>query len=225
MKTLTLFTYLLLGGIWASCNQGTTEIVEHSAVAPSEESVETQTEGTQKAYFASGCFWCVEAIYESVTGVEEAISGYAGGTQENPTYEQVGRGETDHAESVAVIYNPEKVSFKTLVKVYYASQDPTTVNGQAPDFGKQYRSIIFYQNEEEKQIAQAYKDSLNTSGTYDAPIATEILPLQKFWKAEAYHQNYERNNPNNPYVRKVSIPRLNRFKAKMPEVLKETSGH
>jgi peptide-methionine (S)-S-oxide reductase len=221
MKAFLFLTAFFFGSLLSSCDQlSDNTYSETEAIAPVQVAEAELDTTLEKAYFASGCFWCVEAVYESVAGVEEAISGYAGGTQKNPTYEQVGRGQTDHAESVEVLYDPEKVSFKTLVAVYYASQNPTTVNGQEPDFGKQYRSIIFYQNETEKGIAQAYKDSLDASGTYEDPIATEIVPLTTFWKAEAYHQDYERNNPDNPYVRKVSIPRLNRFKAKMPQVLK-----
>lgn len=178
-------------------------------------------EGLSVAYFASGCFWCVEAVYESVEGVEEAISGYSGGKEKNPSYRQVSAGATGHAEAVAVYYDPEVVDFRTLVKVFYASQDPTTVNGQHPDYGSQYRSIIFYSNEEEKAIAMEEKKLLGESGMYSEPIATEISAFVKFWEAEEYHQDYERRNPNQPYVRSVSIPRLNRFKEKMPEVLKK----
>jgi len=131
----------------------------------------------------------VEAIYESVKGVKEAVSGYAGGKEQNPTYQQVGAGRTGHSETVKVYYDPNVVSFTTLVKVYYGSQNPTTVNGQHPDYGPQYRSIVFYQNEKEKQIAETYKAKLEASGVYSKPIATEIIPLVKFWKAEDYHQN------------------------------------
>jgi len=152
------------------------------------------------AYFASGCFWCVEAVYESVRGVEEAVSGYSGGNTPNPTYD------------------PEVVTYETLVKVYYGSHDPTTVNGQRPDFGTQYRSIIFYQNETEKEIAEAFKAKV--ADEYSKPIATEIVPFEKFWVAEDYHQNFERLNPDHSYVRSVSIPRLRRFQAKFPELLK-----
>ena len=178
-------------------------------------------EGLETAYFASGCFWCVEAVFESVYGVEEAISGYAGGTKKNPTYQEVGGGRTDHAEAVEVYYDPTKIDFRTLVKVFYGSQDPTTVNGQHPDYGRQYRSIIFFQNEEERMIAEEEKKKLGESGMYDKPIATEISELTKFWKAEDYHQDFERLNPNQSYVRAVSVPRLNRFKSKFPELLKE----
>lgn len=175
----------------------------------------------QKAYFAAGCFWCVEAVFESVDGVADAISGYSGGTEKNPTYDDVGYGRTSHAEAVEVIYDPAVVSYATLLEVYYGSHNPTTVNGQKPDFGRQYRSMIYYTNDEEKALATAFKDQLDASGQYGSPIATEIVAFTKFWKAEAYHQNFERLNPNNSYVKSVSIPRLNRFKAKFPHLLKK----
>lgn len=179
-----------------------------------------QLDTLSTAYFASGCFWCVEAIFESVKGVEEAISGYAGGKEQNPTYQQVGAGRTGHTETVKVYYDPKVVSYETLITVYYGSHDPTTVNGQHPDYGSQYRSIIFYQNDSEKKIANTYKTKLESSGEYDKPIATEIIPFVKFWEAEGYHQNYEKLNPNNPYVLGVSVPRLKKFQAKYPELLK-----
>jgi len=175
--------------------------------------------GMAKAYFASGCFWCVEAIYESVKGVEESISGYAGGHTKNPTYEGSNTGRTGHAEAVEIIYNPEIVSFETLVDVYFASQNPTQVNGQGPDRGSQYRSIIFYQNDVQKKIIEAKKAAL--AKRLGKTIAAEVYPFQKFWIGESYHQNYERLHPNNGYIRNVSIPRLKRFQAKMPQVLKE----
>ena len=176
--------------------------------------------GLAKAYFASGCFWCVEAVYESVKGVEEVINGYSGGHTTNPTYESSNTGKTGHAESVEVIYNPEVVSFNTLVDVYFGSQNPTQVNGQGPDRGSQYRSIIFYQNDDQKEIILQKKEDL--SKELNAKIAAEVYPFQKFWKAEDYHQDYEKLHPENPYVQNVSIPRLNKFKSKFPELLKET---
>ena len=174
--------------------------------------------GKAKAYFASGCFWCVEAIYESVRGVDEAISGYSGGHTENPTYASSNTGRTGHAEAVEVIYDPNVVSFATLVDVYFASQNPTQVNGQGPDRGSQYRSIIFYQNDEQKQIILEKKTALEKK--LGKTVAAEVYPFQKFWIAEGYHQNYEKLHPNQSYIRNVSIPRLRRFQAKMPEVLK-----
>tara|TARA_R110002072_G_scaffold290257_1_gene457803 strand:+ start:8044 stop:8700 length:657 start_codon:yes stop_codon:yes gene_type:complete len=171
------------------------------------------------AYFASGCFWCVEAIFESVDGVEDAVSGYAGGFTNNPTYQSIGTGRTGHAESVAVYYNPKKVSFKTLVKVFFGSHDPTTKNGQHPDYGTQYRSIAFYTSDSEKVIIEKYIKKLNDS-YYNGKIVTEVTKLVHFYQAEEYHQNYEKLNPNNSYVKNVSIPRLNRFKKKFPKLLK-----
>jgi len=172
------------------------------------------------AYFASGCFWCVEAVYESVKGVEEAVSGYAGGDTEDPTYQSIGTGRTGHAEAIAVYYKPDVVSFETLVKVFFGSGDPTTANRQGPDRGSQYRSIIFYKTDEEKAIVEKIIDELETNKTFDKPIVTELMAFTKFYEAEAYHQNYEKLNPNNPYVQSVSIPRLNRFKKKFPNLLK-----
>lgn len=175
--------------------------------------------GTEVAYFASGCFWCVEAVFESVIGVEEAVSGYAGGFTDNPTYQSIGTGQTGHAEAVAVYYNPEKVSFETLVTVFFGSHDPTTVNGQKPDYGSQYRSIAFYKTPAQKKVIDNVIEKLSKS--YAKKIVTEVTPFTKFYKAEEYHQDFERRNPNQGYVKAVSIPRLNRFKKKFPELLKE----
>lgn len=203
-----------------ACGNQTNQNSDTKAEIANAEPIEVPAEnGMEKAYFASGCFWCVEAIYESVEGVEESISGYSGGHTKNPTYESSNTGKTGHAEAVEVIYDPNAVSFKTLVQVYFGSQDPTQVNGQGPDRGSQYRSIIFYQNAEQKKIIEEVKAEV--AKKYDKPIAAEILPFQKFWVAEDYHQNYEKNNPNNPYIQNVSIPRLNRFKEKFPDILKE----
>jgi peptide-methionine (S)-S-oxide reductase len=182
-----------------------------------------QTKETKVAYFASGCFWCVEAIFESVKGVEEAVSGYAGGHTLNPTYKSIGTGNTGHSETVAVYYNPTKVSFETLVTVYFGSHDPTTVNGQHPDYGSQYRSIAFYSNDKEKNIIENTISKLNKD-IYKGKIATEVIQHTKFYEAEEYHQDFERRNPNQGYVKAVSVPRLNKFKKKFPELLKK-NGH
>ena len=175
--------------------------------------------GLARAYFASGCFWCVEASYESVKGVKEAISGYSGGHTDNPTYESTSTGTTGHAEAIEVIYDPKVVSFATLVDVYFASQDVTQVIGQGADRGSQYRSIIFYQNEEQKKIIEEKIAAMNEK-IAPKEVAAEVYPFQKFWVAEAHHQDFEKNNPNNPYVQRVSIPRVERFQKKLPEVLK-----
>jgi len=175
-------------------------------------------DGMARAYFASGCFWCVEAVYESVKGVSEVINGYAGGHTKNPTYQSSNTGRTGHAEAVEVIYDPTVVSFSTLLDVYFGSQNATQVNGQGPDRGSQYRSIIFYQNETQKTLIELKKEALAKS--LNATIAAEVYPFQKFWKGEDYHQNYERLHPNNSYIRNVSIPRLRKFQQKFPHLLK-----
>ena len=172
-----------------------------------------------RAYFASGCFWCVEAIYESVIGVQKSVSGYAGGFTKNPTYELSNTGRTGHAEAVEVYYDPKIVSFSTLLDVYFGSQNVAKVNGQGPDRGSQYRSIVFYQNETQKTLILNKISKIEKM--QNTKVAAEVYPFQKFWKAEAYHQNYELLHPNNPYVRNVSIPRLKRFKTKFPHLLKE----
>ena len=216
-NTLILLPLLFCASI--SCQNTNTQNAKQQAVinaTPIEVSLEN---GIAKAYFASGCFWCVEAVYESVHGVQEAISGYAGGFTNNPTYELSNTGRTGHAEAVEVLYDPTVVSFSTLVDVYFGSQNVAQVNGQGPDRGAQYRSIIFYQNEEQKTIIK--KKIAAIAKTHKVTVAAEVYPFQKFWKAEDYHQNYERLHPNNPYVRNVSIPRLKRFQAKFPELLKQ----
>jgi peptide-methionine (S)-S-oxide reductase len=179
--------------------------------------------GLKKAYFASGCFWCVEAVFESVIGVKEVISGYSGGHTKNPTYEESNTGTTGHAEAVEVIYDPEVIDFATLTDVYFGSMDPTQKNGQGPDKGSQYRSIIFYQNAEQKKTIEAKIKAL--ASEYEKAISVEVLPFQKFWKAEAYHQDYKKLHPDDPYIRNVSVPRFNRFKKKFPQLLKENNSN
>lgn len=210
---------LFLISLFFSCQNSAQVNKEQHAVINAKPVEVAIKNGKAKAYFASGCFWCVEAVYESVIGVDEVINGYSGGHTKNPTYEASNTGRTGHAEAVEVIYDPQVISFSTLVDVYFVSQNPTQVNGQGPDNGSQYRSIIFYQNEAQKQIILNKKDAL--SKILNEEVAAEVYPFQKFWVAEDYHQNYERLHPNNGYIQGVSIPRLNRFKQKMPQILKE----
>ncbi|SDH07122.1 peptide-methionine (S)-S-oxide reductase MsrA [Winogradskyella thalassocola] len=217
-----LLSILTISLVFSCHNQAQTNPKQQAAI-DAEPVVVPLIDGKARAYFASGCFWCVEAVFESVKGVEESISGYAGGHTENPTYEASNTGRTGHAEAVEIIYDPEVVSFATLVDVYFGSQDPTQVNGQGPDHGSQYRSIIFYQNDEQKKIIEDKKATL--AKELDATIAAEVYPFQKFWVGEDYHQNYERLHPDQGYIRNVSIPRLNKFKAKFPELLKDSGKH
>lgn len=173
----------------------------------------------KKAVFAAGCFWCMEAIFESVKGVKDVVSGYAGGTEKNPTYEQVGDGKTSHAEAIEVLYDPNEVSFAALVRVFFAGQDPTQVDGQGPDHGKQYRTIAFYSSPEEKTVIDEQIAKMTQSGEYSKPIAAQVAPTSKFWIAEDYHQNYVQNNPGNPYVQHESIPRLRRAQQKVKDLI------
>ena len=209
--------------LFFSCQNSAQAKKQQEAVINSEPIEVPIKNGKAKAYFASGCFWCVEAIYESVKGVDESISGYSGGHTKSPTYGSSNTGRTGHAEAVEIIYDPKIVSFETLVDVYFASQNVTQVNGQGNDRGPQYRSIIFYQNDKQKQIILKKKATL--AETLGVNVAAEIYPFQKFWIAEDYHQDYEKLHPNNSYIQNVSIPRLNRFKAKFPKELLKQESH
>lgn len=221
MKLAVSIFFIFISGLTASCQSTTKKQEPQKALEPVQVEIK---DGYARAYFASGCFWCVEAVYESVKGVNEAISGYSGGHTENPTYASSNTGKTGHAEAVEVIYNPNIISFSDLVDVYFGSQNITQKNGQGPDWGSQYRSIIFYQNAQEKEIIDQKIMALNkTLGS--KKVAAEVLPFQKFWVAESYHQNYEKLNPNNTYIQKVSIPRLKKFQSKFPELLKEDKAH
>ncbi len=171
-----------------------------------------------QATFAAGCFWHEEALFESIKGVKEAVSGYAGGTTKNPTYESIETGTTGHAETVNVYYDPAVVNYATLLKVYFAGQDATQVNGQGPDMGTQYRSIAFYRSDAEKQQIEQYIKVIQPH--FKAPVAAEVKPLTKFWLAEGYHQNYIENNPDGGYVQHVSIPEIKHLQKELPELIK-----
>ena len=172
-----------------------------------------------KAYFASGCFWCVESIYENLKGVINVDSGYSGGSTINPTYYQVISGNTGHAETIEVIYDSSIIDFKTLVNVFFGSHDPSTLNRQGPDVGTQYRSVAFYSSNEEKNIINNEIDRLLKNKVY-TKITTEVIPFKKFYVAENYHQDYKKKNPNDLYIIKVSAPRINKFKINFKEILK-----
>ena len=178
-----------------------------------------QTE-LKNAYFASGCFWCVESIYESLEGVNDVVSGYSGGWLKNPSYRQVLTGKTGHAESIKVSYNPNQISFSKLVEVFFASHDPTTLNKQGPDIGPHYRSIAFYETNEEKIIIEKEIKRLLDNKIYDL-IVTEVKNFEIFYLAESYHQNYKIKNPNNPYIWNVSVPRIEKFKSNYSDFLKK----
>lgn len=166
----------------------------------------------QVATFSEGCFWHAELVFQSLVGVRDAVSGYAGGTDASPTYEKVETGTTGHAETVNVYYDPSKISYETLVKAFFASQDPTTLNRQGNDEGTQYRSIAFYRTDAEKQAILAEINRLTNAHAYRNKIVTEVVPFTKFYPAESYHQEYIYYHPENPYVQNVSIPDWLEFK-------------
>lgn len=204
-----LFSFFMMTAL-ISCGQQGKKVTQAK--------VEKDLSKYSQATFASGCFWCVEAAFESVKGVEEAVSGYSGGKEANPTYQMVGAHQTGHAESVEVYYDPAVVTYETLLKVYFGSQDPTQVDGQGPDHGTPYRSLIFYRTPEEKMQAEKYKSEIQKN--FSKPITAQIVPFEKFWPAEDYHQDYIVHNPDVPYVTMESIPRIKRFQKQFPELIK-----
>ena len=225
-RNLLFFITAILMISQASCQSKDNTTNQQRALKTQQTITPTQVapiDGLDRAYFASGCFWCVEAVYESLKGVKESVSGYSGGHTQNPTYASSNTGRTGHAEAVEISYNAQEIQFSDLVDVYFGSQNIGQVNGQGPDRGSQYRSIIFYQNQIQKNIIDAkIKELEQILG--QGYVAAEVLPFEKFWEGESYHQNYERLNPSNPYIQNVSIPRLRKFQKKFPDLLK-TKGY
>jgi peptide-methionine (S)-S-oxide reductase len=175
----------------------------------------------QIATFGSGCFWCTEAIFERLNGVVKVESGYSGGKVENPTYEEVCTGTTGHAEVTQITYDPSIITFDELLEVFWKTHDPTTLNRQGNDAGTQYRSVIFYHNEDQKKLAEKYKAELDKSGVWDNPIVTEISPFINFYSAEKYHQDYYNNNPNQGYCTFVITPKVEKFEKIFKDKLKK----
>ncbi len=174
----------------------------------------------EEATFGSGCFWCSEAIFSRLKGVEEVIPGYAGGTTAKPTYEEVCTGETGHAEVIRIKYDPTLISYQELLEVFWKTHDPTTLNRQGADVGTQYRSVIFYHNEKQKMLAEHYKQKLEEAKIWDKPIVTEISPLTNFYPAEAYHKNYYENHPAQGYCNFVITPKVEKFEKIFKDKLK-----
>jgi peptide-methionine (S)-S-oxide reductase len=170
--------------------------------------------GQTRAILAGGCFWCVEAVYKNLDGVSSVKSGYAGGSAETADYETVSTGTTNHAEAVEVLYDPSRISYGQILKVFFSiAHDPTQLNRQGPDSGRQYRSAIFYVDEEQKRVADAYIDQLNKARVFDAPIVTEVVPLEAFFEAETYHQDYAARNPSSPYIVFNAQPKVRKLRA------------
>jgi peptide-methionine (S)-S-oxide reductase len=176
---------------------------------------------TETATFGTGCFWCTEAIFKELEGVISVMPGYSGGHTVNPSYKEVCSGETGHAECTQIVYDPTKISYDELLEVFFKVHDPTSLNKQGNDVGTQYRSVIFYHNDEQKRLAEKYKTELDRSGAYDKPLVTQIAPLEKFYPAENYHHDYyEYNKDKNPYCAVVIRPKLEKFRKVFGEKLK-----
>lgn len=177
------------------------------------------TDGEQTAVFAGGCFWGVEAVFEHVKGVKTAVSGYAGGTKQTADYETVSSGRTGHAESVSVTFDPAQVSYQQLLEVFFTvAHNPTELNRQGPDTGTQYRSAIFYANDEQKQIAEKYIAEITKAKAYSAPIVTQVAPLKAFYPAEGYHQDYLAHHPTQPYIVINDLPKVEHLKNQFPQL-------
>jgi peptide-methionine (S)-S-oxide reductase len=219
MKSLIMFA--LVGGIISAGSamaQANKTVNKPASKSMSEKS---SADGLQLATFGSGCFWCTEAIFQNVDGVIKVESGYSGGKVKNPSYREVCTGQTGHAEVTQISYDPKKVSFEELLEVFWGTHDPTTLNRQGNDEGTQYRSVIYYHDAQQKQLAETYKKKLDESGAFNDPIVTEISPFTVFYKAEDYHQDYYNLNGNAPYCSFVIKPKVEKFKKVFKERLKK----
>lgn len=199
-------------------------LVDSSVSEPTDAEGDTDhiAPATKQIVLAGGCFWCVEAVYQQLDGVTEVVSGYAGGDAATANYNEVKTGRTKHAEVVRITYDPSKITLGTILKVFFSTaHDPTTLNKQGNDRGPQYRSAVFYDNDQQKQIASDYIKLLNDSGVFSSPIVTTLEPLTKFYLAESYHQDYAKLNPTNGYIQNVSEPKVNKTKQAYPELLRE----
>lgn len=219
-KYLFLSTAIfLIGATISACssvNASATSIPDPAVDAPL-----ASTKGEETAVLAGGCFWGVEAVFEHVKGVSDVKSGYSGGSTSTAKYEKVGTGQTGHAESVKITYDPAQISYGQLLKVFFSvAHDPTEFNRQGPDTGTQYRSAIFYANDEQKRIAQAYVEQLNRAKVFSGPIVTEVAALKSFNEAEAYHQDYLVNHPDEPYIVFNDMPKVENLKKQFPALYK-----
>jgi peptide-methionine (S)-S-oxide reductase len=199
---------ILLGGIFAVSNTDNTRPRAPLGDDPSA----AIPEGIEKATFGSGCFWCTEAVFQELKGVYRVQSGYSGGHVKDPTYEQVCSGTTGHAEVVQVSFDPAEISYAELLEVFWHSHDPTTLNRQGNDVGTQYRSAIFYHNDQQRELAEHYQQQLDKASAFNAPIVTEIVPYRQFYPGESYHQNYYADNPRQPYCSVVIRPKVEKIK-------------
>ncbi len=187
----------------------------------SKKSTMSTNQSYQTATFGAGCFWCVEAVFSRLKGVQSVTSGYSGGHVKNPSYKEVCTGETGHAEAVQVVFDPKEIAYAKLLEIFFKTHDPTTLNRQGADVGTQYRSVIFYHNDEQRKTAVELKEMLDKSGIWDDPIVTIIEPFKEFYKAEGYHQDYFVNNKNQPYCQMVVNPKVEKFEKLFKDYLKK----
>lgn len=209
---VTWFTAIFFG----ACSQ---PAIQETKITTME--TNTSEDNIELATFGAGCFWCVEAVFQRLEGVIKVESGYSGGQIKNPTYREVCSGLTGHAEVCQITYDKTKIGFKDLLEVFWKTHDPTTLNRQGNDSGTQYRSVIFYHNNEQKELAEKYKNELNKSGAWDEPVITEIAPYTSFYKAEDYHQNYFNQNGSEPYCRFVIQPKVEKFEKVFKDKMKK----
>jgi peptide-methionine (S)-S-oxide reductase len=213
-----LIILILPVSTFASCNASPGQANQTSDLNMENEK---RAPATDTATFGAGCFWCVEAIFQNLDGVISVTSGYSGGAIKNPSYKEICTGRTGHAEVVQIVYDPSKVTFDELLEVFWQTHDPTTLNRQGADVGTQYRSVIFYHDDKQKELAESYKKKLDASGAFDKPLVTEISPFTAFYKAEDYHQNYYNQNSDQPYCTFVIQPKLEKFKKVFGDKMKK----
>jgi len=213
-KTLVIFAvFVLVGGAF---------LVSNSSLSSAQP--EPKSAKLEQATLGSGCFWCTEAVFDELRGVHSAVSGYSGGKKENPTYQEISTGFTGHAEVIQMEFDPQQISFSELLEVFWQTHDPTTLNRQGADSGTQYRSVVFYHTDEQRERAEQYKEKLDQSGAFSNPIVTEVSPFTKFYAAEDYHQQYFERNGAQPYCRAVIQPKLDKFRKAFADKLGETAS-
>jgi peptide-methionine (S)-S-oxide reductase len=215
---LNFFAWIVAGIVLASScgssglrQESGTKSAEPAKAAEKDMDSSGEKSALKEATFGEGCFWCMEAIFQRLQGVEKVVSGYSGGHVANPTYEQVCTGNTGHAEICQITYDPARISYDELLEVFWKTHDPTTLNRQGNDVGTQYRSVIFYHDDEQRQLAESYKAKLASEHVWKRPIVTEVTGFEKLWPAEAYHKDYYNNNPDQGYCRLVITPKLEKF--------------
>jgi peptide-methionine (S)-S-oxide reductase len=217
-RWLRYIVLIFIGGVLLSAAiDWNTASAANALPDPKVDETQAPTQGRETVVFAGGCFWGIQAVFEHVKGVTKATAGYSGGTVKNPSYEDVSSGETGHAESVQVVYDPSKITFGQLLKVFFSvAHDPTQLNRQGPDEGTQYRSAIFYETPDQQRIAQAYVAQLTDARVFSRPIVTQIVPFTAFYRAEDYHQDYAVMHPDNPYIMMNDLPKVSNLKKQFP---------